>query len=106
MQRLTEKELKDRTTRQMEQHIEANHLKTFLELHGYRFTMSLYGVLYNPETLKPEYRRIEVFMLKLPSAEDVGIIKHFFRDVKPYPYYSIWVYNNILKEIGLIDSWT
>lgn len=105
MQRLRTDELRQRADFHMQQHLEANGAKAFLEAEGYKYTMSLYGVLYNPETMKPEYRRIEVFLSKVPTPLDVGAIKQFFTDIKPYPYYSIWIYNSELKEIGLIDSW-
>lgn len=89
----------------MRQHIEANNIKDRLGRHGFLFTMSLYGVIVNPETKRPEYRRIEVFMKSLPSEIDVGGIKNFFRDLVPLSYYSIWAYNNQVQEIVQVESW-
>lgn len=105
MKRLTEQEMKDRTDRQMQSHLEANKVKDILGHEGYTFSMSLYGVIINYETTLPEYRRIEIFMKGSPHQEDVLYIKHFFNEFFPYTYYSIWAYDKDSKEILCIDSW-
>ena len=89
----------------MQQHITANKIKDKLTSKGFRFTMSLYGVIDNPETQHPEYRRIEVFINGFPDQEDVGAIKNFFNDIIPYPYYTIWAYNRDEKEIIFAEGW-
>ena len=89
----------------MQQHIAANNVKDKLASKGFRFTMSLYGVIDNPETHHPEYRRIEVFINGFPDQEDVGAIKNFFTDIIPYQYYTIWAYNRDVKEIILYEGW-
>ena len=83
MNRLNEQEMRDRADRHMKQHIEANRIKDALGHEGYVFTMSLYGVIINPETQRPEYRRIEVFIKGVPDQVDVGGIKNFFRELPP-----------------------
>lgn len=89
----------------MMQHIAANKVKDKLAAKGYRFTMSLYGVINNPETQAPEYRRIEVFINGFPGQEDVGGIKNFFTEIIPYQYYTIWVYNRDVKELFMYEGW-
>lgn len=85
----------------MQQHLAANKIKDKLEQKGFNYTVSLYGIIRNPETTKHEYRRVEVFINGVPDEVDVVAIKNFFEDLIPYNYYSIWVYNRELKEIFL-----
>lgn len=105
MQRLTEQQFIEKTTRNLETHIAANKVKDRLERLGYDYTMSLYGVIYNPETLRHEYRRIEVFLNVMPNQVNANEIRQFFREIKPYHYYSIWAYNAERHEIILVESW-
>lgn len=105
MRNLTEKQQIERTTRNLKSHTEANKVKDRLHRLGYYYTISLYGVLWNPETQKHEYRRIEVFLNGVPNETDVCAIKTFFSEVKPYQYYSLWAYNKEQQEIIMLDAW-
>lgn len=105
MKRLTEQQMIDKTTRNLMMHLEANKVKDHLEKNGYTFTISLYGVINNPETQKAEYRRIEVFLNGNPKEIDVSSIHEFFREVKPYLYYTVWAYNIQRKELIMIGGW-
>ena len=98
--------MRKRADRHMRQHIAANKIKDTLGYKGYVFTMSLYGVIINPETQRPEYRRIEVFIKGVPDQIDVGAIKNFFTELPPLDYYSIWVYNRPTKEILHLESFS
>jgi len=85
-------------------HLAANKTKDFLEKKGYTYTVSLYGVIFNPETEKHEYRRVEVFINGPPDEVDVMGIKNFFTAIKPYQYYTLWVYNRGYKELFMIEG--
>lgn len=102
MKRLTEKQFIDKTTRQLLSHAEANKVKSHLEKCGYNYAISLYGVIRNPKTGQAEYRRIEVFLNAAPKEEDVSAVHEFFREIKPYLYYTLWAYNTQRKEIVMI----
>ena len=104
MNRLNEQQMRDRADRHMRQHIAANKIKDALGHQGYVFTMSLYGVIINPETRRPEYRRIEIFIKGVPGQYDVVAIKSFFRELIPLSYYSIWAYDKTHKQIIQVDS--
>lgn len=105
MKRLTEQQQIEKRSKHLAQHLEANKLKDKLDKLGYIYTISLYAVIYNPETQKHEYRRVEVFMNGLPTQISVSEIKQFFREIKPYHYYSIWAYNVEKHEIIMIENW-
>jgi hypothetical protein len=95
----------EKTTRNLQSHLAANKVKDRLMKAGYIYAISLYGVIINPETQHPEYRRIEVFLNGLPTEISVSEIKQFFREIKPYHYYSIWAYNIERHEIVMIEDW-
>lgn len=103
MRKLNVEEMKKRTERHMQQHLAANKVKDTLGHEGYIFSMSLYGIINNPETNRPEYRRIEVFMRDIPTQQDVISIKNFFDEITPYSYYTIWAYDQKTKQILNID---
>lgn len=105
MNKLSEQQFKDRIDLSMRQHIEANHYKELLERLGYRYTISLYGVLHNTLLNRHEYRKIEVFLNGTPKERDVMLLQHFFEDIKPLNYFSIWVYDHKTKTIKLVESW-
>ena len=105
MNRLTEQQQIDKRTKQLAQHLAANKTKDRLEKLGYTYTISLYAVINNPESGKPEYRRVEVFLNGLPNQVNVNEIRQFFREIKPYHYYSIWAYNIESHEIIMIEDW-
>jgi hypothetical protein len=105
MQRLTEQQFIEKRTRQLESHIQANGVKDRLQKLGYGYAVSLYGVIFNPESGKHEYRRIEVFLNGLPNQICISEINHFFKQIKPYQYYTIWCYNMEKHEIVLIEGW-
>ena len=105
MNRLNEQQQIEKRTRQLNQHLQANKLKDKLEKLGYTYTISLYAVLNNPETQHPEYRRVEVFLNGLPTQTSVAEIRQFFREIKPYHYYSIWAYNVETHKIAMIEDW-
>lgn len=85
-------------------HNEANAVKDRLIKNGYSYTMSIYGVIWNPETQKHEYRRVEVFLNGYPAQVDAEAIHNFFRDIKPYQYYTLWAYNKQHKELIMIKG--
>lgn len=105
MNRLTEQQQIEKANRNLKSHLEANQLKSKLEALGYDYTISLYAVLNNPETQHPEYRRVEVFLNGLPNQTSVNEIKQFFREIKPYHYYSIWAYNVETHQIIMVEDW-
>ena len=105
MQRLTEQQQIEKRTKQLEQHLQANKLKDRLEKLGYFYAISLYAVIRNPETRKAEYRRVEVFLDGLPTEVSVNEIRQFFREIKPYNYYSIWAYNVEKHQIVMLEDW-
>lgn len=105
MNRLTQKQMIDKTTRNLQTHMKANKVKDRLEKLGYDYAVSIYGVIWNAETSKHEYRRIEVFINSTPTEIIVSSIRHFFKEIKPYNYYSIWAYNAVRNEIVLIEEW-
>jgi hypothetical protein len=105
MNRLTEQQQIDKRNKQMQQHLAANKVKDRLEKLGYTYTISLYAVILNPETEKPEYRRVEVFINGLPNQIIVAEIKQFFTEIKPYHYYSVWAYDVENHEIIMIGDW-
>lgn len=105
MNRYTEQQLIEKTTRNLKSHMEANRLKDRLEKLGYYYTISLYAVINNPETQHPEYRRVEVFLNGTPTQTSVNEIKQFFREIKPYHYYSIWAYNVETHQIIMVEDW-
>jgi nitrogenase subunit NifH len=105
MNRYTKQEQIERVNRQLQCHLAANEVKDKLLAEGFRYSVSLYGVIYNPETKKNEYRRIEVFMDKLPNRFSIEAIRNFFSEFKPYMYYTIWAYNSQLKEIVMVEGW-
>lgn len=105
MRCLTQQQNIERASKRFVQHLQANKLKDYLEQTGYKFTISLYGVIDNPETVKSEYRRIEVFMNGQPKQVDVEAIHEFFREIKPAMYYSIWKYQIETKNLVMIGGW-
>lgn len=67
---------------------------------GFVHQLALYGLLYNKETDKETYRRIDV-MLNEPITQDAFTrIYDFFQVIKPPAPYSIWIYGNEEKEIA------
>jgi hypothetical protein len=101
---LTEPQQIDKAMRSAKAHNEANVVKDRLIKNGYYYTMSIYGVIWNDETTRYEYRRIEVFLNGLPDQVDVEAIHNFFREVKPYRYYTLWAYNKQRQEIIMIKG--
>jgi hypothetical protein len=104
MKRLTEPQQIQKAMSSAKAHNEANTVKDHLWEAGYFYTISIYGVIWNPETKKYEYRRIEVFLNGYPDQIDVEAIHNFFRDVKPYQYYTLWAYNIKRKELIMIKG--
>jgi uncharacterized protein YmfQ (DUF2313 family) len=105
MKRLDDAQLQAKLDAQLMSHKEANIVKDKLILHGFTYSISFYGVINNPETQKHEYRRVEVFMNTKPTQFNVQAIHNFFNELKPYFYYTIWAYNEQLKNIILIAGW-
>lgn len=105
MKRLTEQEMKAKTEKNIQTHLEANKTKDLLFKSGFWYTISLYSVIWNPETSKHEYRRVEVFLNGLPTFKSVGVIHNFFKELIAYKYYTIWAYNIESEEIILIEGW-
>lgn len=68
---------------------------------GYRFQMSLYGVLTDKISGSSQYRRIEILAKQPYSSDDVELIYRFFETVKPASVYTIWLYNNKTRELTL-----
>lgn len=90
----------------MQQHIAANKVKDKLRTKGFYFTLSFYGVIRDTETKHAEYRRIEIFVNGTPTHEDVVTLRLFFREIIPFQYYTIWVYNKDVKEIFMYEGWS
>lgn len=105
MVRLNTQEQIEKTNRRMQTHLEANRVKEIIGNYPYVFVMSLYAVIINPETMSPEYRRIEVFIKGEPEQEDVLFIKQFFNSFTVYSTYSVWMYNPPTKEILFVEGW-
>ena len=105
MKRLTKQQILDKETKQLFSHTEANKTKDYLLNTGYKYSLSFYGVLFNPETTKHEYRRIEVFMDTKYDRIHIEAIYNFFNEIKPYFYYTIWLYNSETQNIVLIAGW-
>lgn len=105
MRFLTEQDFIERITRNINGHLEASGIKDNLKIAGYDYTISLYGVIYNSETERNEFRRIEVFINGSPAWQDTQAIIQFFREFKPFTYYSIWAYNKDVKQIVEIKGW-
>lgn len=105
MKKLTETEFRNRVERAFQSHTKANKLKDFLQKEGFSYTMSLYGIVTDKTTKHSEYKRIEVFINGAPDQTDVAAINHFFEEIYPPKYYSIFVYNRESKEIGYLDGW-
>ncbi len=104
MKRLTERQQILKAMNSAKAHNEANVIKDRLIKAGYYYTMSIYGVIWNPETTKHEYRRIEVFLNGMPDQIDVEAIHNFFNDIKPYQYYTLWAYNKRRQELIMIKG--
>ncbi len=104
MHKLTERQQIDKAMNSAKAHNEANAVKDRLIKNGYYYTMSIYGVIWNDENKKYEYRRIEAFLNGMPTQIDVEAIHNFFRDIKPYQYYTLWAYNKERKEIIMIKG--
>lgn len=105
MNPLDTQQFKDKIDLQIREHMEANHIKDRLEKAGFSYTMSLYGVVFDANKQRHEYRRIEVFLSKPPRQVDAFGIKQFFDEFIPYNYYTIWAYNCDVQEIILIEGW-
>lgn len=105
MKRIKDEEMKERLDRNLRNHGQANIMKDKLYRKGFRYTISLYGVLQDNKIGHRTYRRIEVYMNGSPNQFDVNGIREFFHEVKPYHYYSIWAYHKKAKEILLMGSW-
>jgi hypothetical protein len=77
----------------------ANHLKQLAWRDGFRYWMSLYGVLTEQTTQHSEYRRIEVLSNVPYNGTTVELIYRFFQNIKPVEYYTIWLYFGKDKSI-------
>lgn len=104
MKRLTSQEMRSKVERNLKTHLEANKVKDILFKSNFWYTISLYSVIWNPETEKNEYRRVEVFLNDYPKQIDVGAIQEFFKEFPAYKYYTIWAYDVVSKKIVLIEG--
>lgn len=105
MDRLNSEE-KDRKQKHMQEvHTESNVLRKFLFLHGYTFTFSLYGVIYNRKTCEAQRRRIEVFCKGELMQDDFDKILNFFNMLFPLSDFSFWCYNTQAQQIALVGEW-
>lgn len=72
---------------------------------GYTQQLSLYGVIHNKTDDKNYYRRIEVLSNTPYTCPIVMYIYDYFeRSLPPYAY-SIWLYDNKRKAIGLVAKY-
>lgn len=86
--------------------VEAAKIKDALRGEGYKYEMSLYGVLKAVETNRLEYRRIEVLTNILGNERIINLIYRFFQTNKPIKTYTIWIYNSELDSIRLVyETW-
>jgi hypothetical protein len=82
----------------------ANEVKAAAAEFGFNKQMSLYGVLTDKVTGKSEYRRIEVIADADYNSQDIEFIHRFFREIKPAPTYTIWIYHQQTKQVALVGS--
>jgi len=105
MQNLTDKAVIDKLMDSAKAKDEANTVKAYARKKGYVHALSLYGVLTDKETGRSEYRRIEVMSNMFWTGEIVERIYRFFRTVKPYKTYTIWLYDRERKSIALAGAY-
>jgi hypothetical protein len=99
--RLTDPEYARRLIERQDATLAAQTLKAALAAEGYKFALSLYGVVQNYERDDRFYRRIEVVAKKFWTGGDVTYIKAFFEYIIPMQAYSIWTYE---REPQLIKN--
>jgi hypothetical protein len=105
MKRLTDQEEIDRLDANWNVHREANFLKEACTRQGYRYTMSLYGVLRDKTSDRAEYRRIEVFSSVGFNSTLIELCYRFLQNFPPTEHYSIYIYDNTLEGLRFVRSW-
>jgi len=86
--------------------LEAGQVKTRMEKLGFRFAMSLYGVLKNRETGQHSYRRIEVMSNNVLAEKDVELLYRWFQKMFPYKTYTIWAYDTEQEKLlEVFSTW-
>jgi hypothetical protein len=71
----------------------AQALKATLAAAGYKYALSLYGIVYNARTDTNNYCRIEVVTRQFWTGDDVTYIKGFFEYIIPVQEYTVWSYD-------------
>jgi hypothetical protein len=84
---------------------ESNQIKNAAATYGYKWQMSMYGVLTDVETGVSEYRRIEVLSNAMYQGVDIEFIYRFFNALKPASTYTIWLYNKKTESITLVRGY-
>lgn len=105
MKRLTDQEEIDRLDANWNVHREANWLKEACTRQGYKYTMSLYGVLRNTADGHAEYRRIEVFSNIGFSSTLIELCYRFLQNFPPVDHYSIYVYDAGIEGLSFVKGW-
>lgn len=72
---------------------------------GYRWSISLYGVITHLDTKVHEGKRIEVLSNILWTNRIVTLIYNFLKRLKPPDKYTIWIYDKDREAISLIGRY-
>lgn len=105
MKRLTDEEEIERLDANWNVHMEANQMKEAAMRVGFKYAMSLYGVLRNKETGQAEYRRIEVFSSVPFYATLIELCYRFIQNHPPVEHYSIYLYDGMMEGLRFVKSW-
>ena len=100
--RLTDKQVIQKNMESAMEINESNEIKNEAQKYGYRWQMSMYGVLTDATTGTSEYRRIEVLANDRYSSRDIELIYLFFNNLKPASTYTIWLYNKKTEALTLV----
>jgi hypothetical protein len=81
--------------------VAAQALKAALAVEGYKYALSLYGIVHNARTDADDYCRIEVVTKQFWTGADVTYVKAFFEFIIPFQEYTVWTYD---REPQLIKA--
>jgi hypothetical protein len=101
LNRLTQAQVIDKNMNSAMEINQATEAKDAAREFGFKWQMSLYGVLTDRTTNVSEYRRIEVLANEPYTGVDIELIYRFFRNIKPAGTYTIWLYNTKTEELTL-----
>jgi membrane protein YdbS with pleckstrin-like domain len=104
--RLTDPEYARRLIERQDNTVAAQALKAALAAEGFKYHLSLYGVIHDTTDETNTYRRIEVLAHKFWTGADVTLIKAFFEVIIPPLVYSMWTYDRETQTINYRGGWT